>query len=389
MNISRSTHLTVVLMIALLLTGLPACDQVQQLFTPATPEIEAPGVEISVGFILPKTGALASDGVGMRQGTELAVEEVNHSQSSYAQIKLITEDGKSTVEGAVEAAKKLIYQEGVPVILGLGTSSQAVKVFPIAHDNQVVAFSQTSAARGLSALTEFGFRASLTVDKLVPNGVQITHQKLGYQRVAKMLDSIDVFSQSSDAVLAESIEATGVEILTTETFETGDTDFSAQLTRIKAADPDAIFISALPPEVNGILMQARQLGIPADIPFIVLLFVSEQVQMLGAVAEGVISFTNWSSTTATSQNQAFVKKYSLKYGVEPNTWAAQAYASIYILAKAITDAQSTDPIAIRDAMANITDFDTVLGKFSFNADGDAVYDPKILIVKNGELQIFE
>ena len=196
-----------------------------------------------------------------------------------------------------------------------------------------------------------------------------------------MLDSIDVFSQSSDAVLAESLEATGVEILTTETFETGDTDFSAQLTRIKAADPDAIFISALPPEVNGILMQARQLGIPADIPAIVPLFVSEQVQMLGAVAEGVISFTNWSSTADTPQNQAFVKKYSLKYGVEPNTWAAQAYASIYILAKAITDAQSTHPIAIRDALANITDFDTVLGKFSFNADGDAVYEPKILIVK--------
>ena len=157
MNISRFTHITVSLMIASLLTGLPACDQVQQLFTPATPEIEAPGVEISVGFILPETGALALDGVGMRQGTELAVEEVNHSQSSYAQIKLITEDGQSTVEGAVEAAKQLIYQEGVPVILGLGTSSQAVKVFPIAHANQVVAFSQTSAARGLSALTEFWF----------------------------------------------------------------------------------------------------------------------------------------------------------------------------------------------------------------------------------------
>ena len=79
MNISRFTHITVVLMIASLLTGLSACDQVQQLFTPATPEIEAP-VEISVGFILPKTGALASDGVGMRRGTELAVEEVNSSQ---------------------------------------------------------------------------------------------------------------------------------------------------------------------------------------------------------------------------------------------------------------------------------------------------------------------
>ena len=69
--------------------------------------------------------------------------------------------------------------------------------------------------------------------------------------------------------------------------------------------------------------------------------------------------------------------------------AAQSYASVYILAEAIADAQSTDPVKIRDVLANTMDLDTVLGKFSFDAVGDAVYDPIVLIVKNSQLQIFE
>ena len=390
MNNRRLAILVSLLVIVALIVGLSACDQIQPLLLPVPSQIEGLSGNIPIGFVLPQTGSLVSSGIAMQQGTELAVEEINNSQLGDARIKLIAEDDRSTVEGAVEAVNKLIHQDGVPVILGLATSSGTKEVFPIAQENQVVAFSQLSAARGLSALTDFGFRASLTVDKLVPTGVQITHEKLGYQRVAKIADRVDFFSQSSDAMLAESLNANGIEILTTETFETGETDFSAQLTRIKDSNPDAIFISALPPETNKILMQGRQLGISADIPFIVTItLASDQIQILGDAAEGAITFTSWISTADTPGNQVFGQNYSTKYGVEPNIWAAQSYASVYILTKAIADAQSTDPIAIRDAMANIMDLDTVLGKFSFDAVGDAVYNPIVLIVENGQLQVFE
>ena len=390
MNNRRLAILVSLLVIVALIVGLSACDQIQHLLLPVPSQIEGLSGNIPIGFVLPQTGSLVSSGIAMQQGTELAVEEINNSQLGDARIKLIAEDDRSTVEGAVEAVNKLIHQDSVPVILGLATSSGTKEVFPIAQENQVVAFSQLSAARGLSALTDFGFRASLTVDKLVPTGVQITHEKLGYQRVAKIADRVDFFSQSSDAMLAESLNANGIEILTTETFETGETDFSAQLTRIQDSNPDAIFISALPPETNKILMQGRQLGISADIPFIVTItLASDQIQILGDAAEGAITFTSWISTADTPGNQVFGQNYSTKYGVEPNIWAAQSYASVYILTKAIADAQSTDPIAIRDAMANIMDLDTVLGKFSFDAVGDAVYNPIVLIVENGQLQVFE
>ena len=131
------------------------------------------------------------------------------------------------------------------------------------------------------------------------------------------------------------------------------------------------------------------MDIPANVPFLVTVLASDQIQLAGDAAEGAITFTSWISTADTPGNQAFVQNYRTKYGVEPNIWAAQSYASVYILAEAIADAQSTDPVKIRDVLANTMDLDTVLGKFSFDAVGDAVYDPIVLIVKNSQLQIFE
>ncbi len=173
------------------------------------------------------------------------------------------EDDRSTVDGAIEAYNKLISQNSVPAILGPTTSSATKEIFPIAQRHKTVAISQTSAAQGLSALGDFVFRAGLTVDKLVPHGIQMTQQKLGYQRVATIADSVDLFSRSSQAVLVDSLKANDVEVLVAETFETGETNFTEQLTRVKESDPDAILISALSPEITAILIQGRRLGFPS------------------------------------------------------------------------------------------------------------------------------
>ena len=90
----------------------------------------------------------------------------------------------------------------------------------------------------------------------------------------------------------------------------------------------------------------------------------------------------------TPGNRAFVENYMTKYDSEPDEFVAQAYATVYILANAIAVAPSIDSNTIRDAMAHITDLDTILGKFSFDANGDAVYNSIILIVRNGKFEVF-
>ena len=380
-----------VLAIVALIVGLSACDQIGQLLLPATPQMKGLTGEIYIGVSLPLTGRfVAAYGyIPMEQGFELALEDINASLLNDAKITFITEDDRGTVEGAVEAFNKLIHQADVPVILGPGLSSQAQEVFPIAQQNGVVVFSPTSGASGLSALGDFVFRATLTTDVLIPSGIKATQSKLGYQRVATIYDESDFYSIDSDTVSRTAFGDNGIEVLTTEIFQSGETDFSEQLTRIKESNPDAIFLSALSPDISAILIQGRQLGIPDSVPFIIPDLPSDEIQAAGDAAEGVITFTGWTSSVDTPGNQAFVQKYRAAYGIEPNIFVAQAYAAVYILTEAIAEAQSTDPIAIRDALANTKNFDTVLGQFSFNAVGDAVYDPIVLIVQDGKFQIFE
>ena len=118
MNTVRFTRFVFVLATFALIVGLSACDQIQGLLLPAPPQMEGLSGEVSIGLVYPATGRLASVGMEMRNGFELALEEINKSQLGNTKLKFITEDDQSTVEGAVEAYNKLIGQDGVSIILG-------------------------------------------------------------------------------------------------------------------------------------------------------------------------------------------------------------------------------------------------------------------------------
>ena len=389
MNVGRFTKVAFVLAIVALITGLSACDQIQQLLVPAPPDMEDVSAEIPIGVVVALTGRFADAvGIPMLNGFELARAEINNSRMlGGATITFITEDDQS--ESSVEAFNKLIHQDGVSAIIGLAISDQVVHAFPIAQENGVVAFSSVSSASGLSAIGDFIFRAGLTIDILNPSGVRITQERLGYTTAATIYDESDLYSTSSHEGFQAALAENGVNVVTTEPFQKGETDFSSHLTRIMEANPEAVFISTLPPAMPLILSQGRKLGIPDSVPFILPELSIEQVQAAGDAAEGVITFIGWSSLAATPGNEDFIQSYTEKYGMDPNAWAAQSYATLHILAAAIAEAQSTDSIAIRDALANTMDLDTILGQFSFDAIGDAIYDPQILIVKDGEFAVFE
>ena len=399
MTIRNFTIFKFVLVITAIFVFLSGCERVPQVLEPTTPPVKDSSEQISIGLVLPLTGRhAAAFGEPMLRALQIALREINHSQLAGSNLKFIIQDSRSTAEGAVEAYEKLIHEDKVSVILGPATSTATKETFPIAKENQVVAISPTSAARGLSAISDYVFRIALTTDRLVPNGIEATHAKLSYQKVATLYDETDEFSIDGDAALQEALTAKGVIILGTETFRGGETDdFSTQLTRIKALNPDAIFVSSLPPEKPQILLKGHELGIAA--PFIIRTLTETDVEAAGEAAEGAITFVGWGTMIDTPGNQRFVQEYGTcqpnekciftGFVLKPNNYAARSYAALYILAKAIANAESSDASAIRDALANISNFDTILGKFSFDENGDAVYDPKILIVKDGKLELFD
>ena len=359
-----------------------------QTFEAAAPEM-ATETGIPIGVVVPLTGSFAGPyGMSMQNGFELAREEINMTLPPSMHLTFKTEDSQTTVEGSMAAVQTLVDQ-GVPAIIGFASSAQLQEVYPIAHESGVVVFSSLSAAAGLSALGDFLFRTGLATDSLIPAGVMGSQEKLGYKKAALIYDADDLYSTSSYEQVKAALEANGVETVGIETFQTGDTDFSAQLTNIMGLEIDALFISGLAAEITGVIAQGRELGIPDTVHFIVPDLSISEVQAAGAAAEGAITFIGWDGMSNTPGNQAFVQHYQAKYGMAPDAWAAQSYATLYILAEAMKNARSTESAAIRDALAQTMNLPTILGDFSFDPNGEAVYDPIVLIVKDGTLQSFE
>ena len=399
MNIDRITKYASLLASAVLIVALSACDTLISFLPDADDEIvshESPvpqllglSGEIQIGVVVSETGAFAdSSGTPLIQGFELARKEINAGQIGDARITFITEDDQGTVEGAVAAFDKLILQDKVSAILGPTHSRQARAVFPTSQENKVVALTVISTASGLSAIGDYNFRINLPNDVLYPSGVSATKERIGYQQVATIYDASDLYGLDSDARLQEALRDNGVKILSSQTFQTGDPDISKQFEVIAKLNPDAVFVSALNAYVPQIIIQGRAL-VAESVPFIIPHITLTEVQTARAAAEGVVTFTGWSEHADTPNNAAFVEAYRSAYGSAPTIWAAQSYTAVYLLASAIADAQSTDSTAIRDAMATIENHDTILGNFSFDHNGDPVYDPLVLIVENGQLEIFE
>lgn len=346
--------------------------------------------KIAIGVAIPLTGPQDVYGLPAMAGFELAQKEINSSSRlGGASIEFIVEDTEGTIDAATAAYNKLINEDGVNVILGPGISTVGKEVFPIAQQNEVLAFSSTSTAVGLSAIGDYIFRSGLNVGTLVPGAVRDLQEKLRFSRVATMVDDADVFSRSLDEAVSNALAEGEVEILGRETFATGDSSFADQLNNIKDLNPHAIFVSGLAAEMIEIMTQAREVGIPSNVPLIIPELTLNEVAAAGDVAERVISITSWATSAATTGNETFIESYMAANDSEPGPWAALSYASMYILADAIAAAGSTNAGAIKDAMAATRDVDTILGRFSFNADGDAVYHPVVLIVRDGEFEILE
>ena len=385
--------ITLSLGIAVLAAGFWGCTKLTSNSSGEQTPVQFPD-ELLVGVVMPLSGKYSQgpdDPNLMRflNGFNLARDEINKAQRGISQLRFVVEDDRGTGEGAVEAFNKLIHEDKVMAILGPLGSVQAPTAFPVAQKNEIVAISPSAAAQGLGAIGDFAFRVNLAVDRLIPEGVRLTHQKLGYQRVVKLATTDDAYCRSADAIFSDSLAARDIQVLATETTALADTDYTEQLTRIRDLNPDAILVSAHPLNLPRILVQGRDVGIPIEVPFIAPLLTVTEVQAAGAAAEDAITFTAWTNTTNTPGNRTFVRDYRAKYNGEPNVFSALAYTSVYLLMNAISNAQSTDSHAIRDALAGTKNLDTVLGMFSFDDVGDAAYDPVMLIVRNGEFEVFE
>jgi branched-chain amino acid transport system substrate-binding protein len=220
--------------------------------------------------------------------------------------------------------------------------------------------------------------------------IRVTHTKLGYERAAIFYTPEDAFTRSGYEAFKQALESSGVQIVAVEPVAIGQTDFTRQLTAIRDLRPDAIVLSTLTAEAAAIMRQARELGISQDVQFLGGngLNSPQLLDLAGSAANGAVSGAAWTYGAPTPGNRAFVKAYRDQYGADPDQFAAQAYAGVYLLATAIKHARSTDPRAIRDALAGLRNVDIVLGKFSFDENRNPVQTPLVQIIRDGKAELF-
>jgi branched-chain amino acid transport system substrate-binding protein len=347
--------------------------------------------EVKIGFALSMTGSAAAYGATQKKGAELAVEEINSAAGSTGiKIVAIFEDDASVPQQGINVFKKFINADKVSLIIGPTLSNTAQVTDRIAQQARMPVLGISNTAKGITEIGNYIFRDSLTESVVIPHTIKVAKEKFGLHKVAVLYGNDDAFTKGGYDAFKMALAEADIAIVTEQIFAKGDRDFSPQLTEIKSKNPDAIIVSALVEEASGIVIQARQLGIPASVPIIGGNGFNSPalIKNAGEAAEGVLMGAAWNASSSLPLNKKFVEAFAAKYGNPPDQFAAQAYAGVFIAHKAIELAASPkNHEAIRNIMAQIKDLDTVLGIFSFTPERDAGCTPVVQIVKGGKFVV--
>jgi branched-chain amino acid transport system substrate-binding protein len=361
----------------------------------------AHAADIKLGVAEALSGGAAQYGISIRNGFQLAADEINAAGGIHGdKVQLVIEDEQGKKEEAINVLKKLIFQDKVLMVFGPTLSNSAQAADPVAQAAKVVVFGTSNTADGITSIGDYVFRNSVTEADVLPETIKIAVKKSGIKKVAVMYGNDDVFTKSGYDNFKKALEDLKLPVTTTETFAKGDVDFKAQLTKIKASNPDAIVLSALLAEGAPIMVQARQIGL--NVPFIggngmnsVKIF-----DLAREKSDGLYVGSPWSSSNASTENTKFIKAYTEKFKSAPDQFAAQSYDALYITAHALKTIKfsgnlANDRIAVRDALPNAK-WNGATGPFSFRratdragkpAGYDAQQTPIISVTKGGQFVI--
>lgn len=348
--------------------------------------------DVKLGIVQSTSGGSAAlYGTMQKNGAELAAAEINAS-GKLGDIKLVPvhQDDAGDRGQTVNIFQRLINQDKVKVIFGPTLTTSAFAADPIANAAKVPVIASSNTAPGVPAIGEYIFRTSAPEAAVFPGVLAYAQKRYAPKTAAQIYGIDDVLMKAAYGVHKAALEKAGIKIVGTETFQKGDVDYSAQLTKIKAANPDIIVVGGLAEETANIVRQARQLGIPQSTVFLgANAAISTKLNDLaGPAAEGFLVGSGWFIDFDSPLNKAFVDAYKAKYGTAPDTFAAQAHAAVTIFADAVKRAGgASDPAKLRAAIAETKGLDTVLGPFSFDKDREPVLAAKVLELKGGKFQL--
>ena len=341
------------------------------------------GATIKIGGVAPLSGGVAVYGVECKNGIDLAIEEINAAGGiNGKKVVLISEDDEGNPDKTVNAYQKLTSKDKVKLIIGSLTSGCTQAITNRAQAQKVVQIAPAATAPAITDAGDYIFRACYTDPFQGKVGGKFAIETLNAKNAAILYDAGNDYSVGLTENFESAFTAAGGTIVAKEAYTTDDKDFNAQLTKIKSASPDVVY---LPDYYNVVALIAKQLRVQGiDTPIV---GADGWDGILGNAGDEVLNgfYSNHYAVDSTSPAvQNFVQAFNKKYQKNPNSFAALGYDCVYLLKDAIVKAGSAEAAAVKVAL-EATNGDYVTGHLTFDANHNPVKSAVMLeIVKSDE-----
>jgi len=367
------------MLLALALLALVSCGK---------PPVEQ---TIKIGVIAPLTGSIPAVGQSTVNAAQLAVREVNDAGGlevggQKLKIELFIEDNQDKKETAVGVAQKLINQTGVVALIGPQASRNAIPVAAVAEEAHVPMISPWSTNPQTTAGKRYVFRAAFIDPFQGRVMARFAVEELKAEKAAVLYDVASEYNKGIAEIFKQVFEEAGGRVVAFESYTTGETDFRPQLTAIRDAGAQVLFLPNYYNEVPSQVRQARELGVQAAI------IGSDSWGQIEAAdlaeMEGMYFSTHYAPDIASPAAQKFISAYQAAYGQLPDDVAALTYDSFGLLFRAIRSQGKADSESIRNGLASISHYEGVIGVMEYKGSGDPVKSAVILQIKGGRFQFY-
>lgn len=340
---------------------------------------------IKIGGVAPLSGAVAVYGVECKKGIDLAIEEINAAGGiNGQQVEFVCEDDEGDPAKSVSAYKKLVTKDRTKLIIGSLTSGCTIAITSQAQANKVVQIAPAATAVAVTDAGNYIFRACFTDPFQGRVGGKFAADNLGAKKAAILYDIGNDYSVGLTENFEAEFKKQGGTIVAKESYATGEKDFNAIITKVKAANPDVVYLPDYYSTVALISKQLRAQGV--DVPFVGPDGWDGLTEVAGdEVLNGYYS-NHYAADSDSPVVQKFVNAFQAKYNEKPNSFATLGYDSMYMLKDAIVKAGSTDAAKVRDALEK-TDGDYVTGHIKFDEKHNPIKSAVMIkmIKENGKL----
>jgi len=354
---------------------------------PAAEQTAPSSGDIPIGVYGALTGGEAAFGQATVQGVKLAAEEINNAGGILGgrKIRLLIEDDQGKAEEAASAVTKLITHDNVIGVIGENSSNQSLAAAPIAQANAIPMISPSSTNPNVTKKGDYIFRVCFTDPYQGKALAAFVAGNLHAKSAAILKDNKNDYSVGLAEFFTKEFTARGGKIVAEQSYSGGDTEFRPQLTTIKQANPEVLFLPGFYTDVGQIAIQARDLGINVpmvggdgwDSPTV--------IQIGGKSIDGSYFSDHYFVGDPRPNVQRFVAAIKQRYGHNPEANAALGYDALRILANAIDKAGSLDKKKIRDNIASTSSYDGVSGTITMGADRDPIKPVAMIKIENGQM----